>query len=75
MSQEHLEHFALAQGEIVQLERTRASMAEEIVKLSNLNETLEDQAKLLPEYKRKLMVSQSATLYSFLLWGLGLLPS
>ncbi|XP_038063639.1 TATA element modulatory factor-like [Patiria miniata] len=47
------------QGEIVQLERTRASMAEEIVKLSNLNETLDEQATLVPEYKRKLMETET----------------
>ena len=37
-------------------------MAEEIVKLSNLNETLDEQAMLLPEYKRKLVVYHLLTL-------------
>ncbi|XP_071796710.1 uncharacterized protein [Asterias amurensis] len=47
------------QAEISQLERTRAAMAEEIVKLSNLNETLDEQAMLLPEYKRKLVETET----------------
>ncbi|XP_071964350.1 TATA element modulatory factor-like [Antedon mediterranea] len=42
------------QGEIVQLERTRGSMAEEIVNLANQKEELEDEVKVLPELKRKL---------------------
>ncbi|XP_022093565.1 TATA element modulatory factor-like isoform X2 [Acanthaster planci] len=51
--------IAQLQGEIVQLERTRASMAEEIVKLSNQNETLDEQARLVPEYKRKLIETET----------------
>ena len=54
--------IVLIQAEISQLERTRAAMAEEIVKLSNLNETLDEQAMLLPEYKRKLVVYHLLTL-------------
>ncbi|PIK49096.1 putative TATA element modulatory factor isoform X2, partial [Apostichopus japonicus] len=45
---------AQLQGEITQLERTRASMAEEIVKLANLNETLEDEVKVVPELTKKM---------------------
>ena len=45
------------QGEILQLERTRASMAEEIVKMSNMCDSLEEQVKEVPELRKTAKVS------------------
>ncbi|XP_033096291.1 TATA element modulatory factor-like isoform X2 [Anneissia japonica] len=46
--------ITLYQGEITQLERTRGSMAEEIVNLANQKEQLEEEVKVLPDLNRKL---------------------
>ena len=49
--------LAIFQTEIYQLERTRSSMAEEIVKLSNQTEHLEDQVSEVPELRIQLKVA------------------
>lgn len=52
-----LKYFFFFQEDISQLEKTRESMARELVNLSNLNEDLQEQVKELPEIKEKHSVS------------------
>jgi len=48
---------AYFQGEINTLERTRSSMAEEIVRLTNVNEELEETATEVEELRSQLKVN------------------
>ena len=50
------EVYFLFQSEIQELERTRESMARELVSLTNQNELIEDQLKEYPEFIQKYKV-------------------
>ena len=52
----HIVAYISSQSEIHQLERTRESMAKELVNLSNANEELQDQVKELPELREQYKV-------------------
>ena len=49
--------YCVVQAEIQQLERTRESMARELVNLTNLNEQLQEEVKELPLVRTNLKVS------------------
>ena len=49
--------YCVEQAEIQQLERTRESMARELVNLTNLNEQLQEEVKELPLVRTNLKVS------------------
>ena len=54
----------VVQADIQQLERTRESMARELVNLTNLNEELQEEVKELPSVRAELKVSSVLQLNS-----------